>query len=114
MFPWKDGRGSLKVFTDSDRAGDLETRKSISRGIITMGEHCLKTWSTNQSSLAWSSCEAEYYAAVDGASRALGMQAAAKELGIEVGDLLVLGDSNRIGWCEVLRASAWIRPHPSY
>ena len=48
MFPWKDGCGSLKVFTDSDRARDLETRKSISGGVVTMGEHCLKTWSTNQ------------------------------------------------------------------
>ena len=89
MFPWKDGHGLLKVFTDSDWAGDLETRKSTSGGIITIGEHCLKTWSTNQSSPALSSCEAEYYAVVDGASRALGMQTAAKELGIEVGDLSV-------------------------
>ena len=89
MFPWKDGHGSLKVFTDSDWAGDVETRKSTSGGIITIGEHCLKTWSTNQSSPALSSCEAEYYAVVDGASRALGMQTAAKELGIEVGDLSV-------------------------
>ena len=43
IFPWKDGRGSLKVFTDSDCAGDLETKKSTSRGITTLGEHCLKT-----------------------------------------------------------------------
>ena len=54
-----------------------------------LGEHCLKTWSTNQSSPALSSCEAEYYAVVDGASRALGMQTAAKELGITVEDLSV-------------------------
>ena len=32
MFPWKDGHGLLKVFTDSDWAGDLETRKSTSGG----------------------------------------------------------------------------------
>ena len=81
--------GSLKVFTDSDWAGYLETRKSTSGGIITIGEHCLKTWSTNQSSPALSSCEAEYYSVVDGVSRASGMQTAAKELGIEVGDLSV-------------------------
>ena len=49
----------------------------------------MKTWSTNQSSFALSPREAEYHAVVDEASRALGMQTAAKELGIEVGDLSV-------------------------
>ena len=42
MFPLTDGHGSLKVFTDSDWASDVETRKSTSGGIITIGEHCLK------------------------------------------------------------------------
>ena len=68
---------------------DLETRKSTSGGIIMLEEHCLKTWSTNQSSPALRSCEAEHCAVVDGASRALGMQTAAKELGISVEDLSV-------------------------
>ena len=54
-----------------------------------MGEHCIKTWSSTQSSPALSSCEAEYYAMVDGATRVLGLQAAAKELGIVVGDVEV-------------------------
>ena len=54
-FPWKNGHGSWKVFTDSDWAGDLETRKSTSGGIIMLGEHCMKIWSTNQSSPALSS-----------------------------------------------------------
>ena len=47
-----------------------------------MGDHCVKTWSTTQATVALSSCEAEYYALVDGASRTLGLQAAARELGI--------------------------------
>ena len=89
QFPWKDGHGGWKVYTDSDWAGDLETRKSTSGGILMLGQHCLKTWSTTQSSPALSSCEAEYYAVVDGASRALGMQTAAKELGIGVEELTV-------------------------
>ena len=88
-FPWKNGHGGWKVYTDSDWAGDKETRKSTSGGILMLGEHCMKTWSTTQSSPALSSCEAEYYAVVDGASRALGMQTAAKELGIMIDDLAV-------------------------
>ena len=54
-----------------------------------LGEHCIKTWSTTQGSLALSVCEAEYYAVVDGATRALGMQTAAEELGISSGDIVI-------------------------
>ena len=54
-----------------------------------LDDHCLKTWSSTQSSPALSSCEAEYYAVVDGASRGLGMQTAAKELGVDVADMTV-------------------------
>ena len=81
-FPWKDGHGGWRVFVDSDWAGDQATRKSTSGGAVMLGGHCIKTWSTTQSTIALSSCEAEYYALVDGTSRALGLQAAARELGI--------------------------------
>ena len=74
---------------DSDWAGAIHTRKSTSGGIIMLGKHCVRTWSTTQSSPALSSCEAEYYALVDGASRALGVQAAAKELGIVAEDMTI-------------------------
>ena len=71
-YPWKEGHGGWRVCVDSDWAGDVHTRKSTSGGLILLGDHCIKTWSTTQSSPALSSCEAEYYALVDGASRALG------------------------------------------
>ena len=67
---------------DSDWAGDKDTRRSTSGGIIKLGGHCIKTWSSTQSSPVLSSCEAEYYAMVDGASRVLGLEESAKELGI--------------------------------
>ena len=81
-FPWKEGHGGWTVTVDSDWAGDKATRRSTSGGIIRLGNHCLKTWSSTQSTPALSSCEAEYYAMVDGASRVLGLEEAAKELGI--------------------------------
>ena len=46
-------------------------------------------WTRNQRSPALRYLEAEYYAVGDGASRALGMQTAAKALGRTVGDLSV-------------------------
>ena len=88
-FPWKSGHGGWKVWVDSDWAGDLETRKSTSGGIICLGPHCVKTWSSTQSTPALSSCEAEYYALVDGATRVLGLQAAAKELGVVAEEAVV-------------------------
>ena len=81
-FPWKKGPGGWKVTVDSDWAGDRVTRRSTSGGVIRLGDHCLKTWSSTQSSPALSSCEAEYYAMVDGATRMLGLEEAARELGI--------------------------------
>ena len=89
QYPWKEGPGSWTVTVDSDWAGDRDTRKSTSGGIIRLGQHCVKTWSITQSSPALSSCEAEYYALVDGATRALGIQTAAKELGIVSEELIV-------------------------
>ena len=44
---------AVRFSTDSNWAGDLETRKSTRGGIIMLGEHCLKIWSTNQSSPRW-------------------------------------------------------------
>ena len=86
-FPWKCGAGKWKVYTDSDWAGDQKSRKSTSAGIIMLGGHCLRTWSTTQDAIALSSCEAEYYAAVEGATRGLGLRNAAKELGMDIEDM---------------------------
>ena len=66
-YPWTDEVGQWRVCTDSDWAGDLETRKSTSGGILMLGGHCIKTWSCTQDPLAMSSCEAEYYALAEGA-----------------------------------------------
>ena len=55
-FPWKDEVGGWSATVDSDWAGDLKTRKSTSGGIIRLGSHTIKTWSSTQSSPALSSC----------------------------------------------------------
>ena len=82
---------------DSEWAGDRDTRKSTSGGIVRLGSHCIKTWSSTQSSPALSSCEAEYYALVDGATRALGIQEAARELGIVADQLVVEAQTDSSG-----------------
>ena len=46
------------------------------------GGHCLKVWTKKQQVVALSSAESELYAAVKTASEGLGIQSAAKDLGI--------------------------------
>ncbi len=45
----------------------------------------VKTWSTNQPTVALSSAEAEYYGLVKGATNALGIQSYLKDTYVEVG-----------------------------
>ena len=73
----------IKTYVDSDWAGCRKTRKSTSGGVIMFGETAVKGWSSNQAVIALSSGEAEYYAALKGASSALGFKAMLQDLGME-------------------------------
>ena len=78
-----DGIGDeVKIIVDSDWAGCMQTRRSTNGGCIIVGDICLKAWSTTQRVVALSSGEAEYYAAVKGASEGLGFLAGCADLGI--------------------------------
>ena len=72
----------LETCVDSDWAGCVGTRKSTSGGFVILGKHLIKSWSTTQSTIALSSGEAEFYAIVEGASRALGIQALMYDMGM--------------------------------
>ena len=81
-YPWQEEAGCVRVFIDSDWAGDRETRKSTSGGAILIGSHCLRTWSTTQGAIALSSAEAEFYAMTEGVLRAKGVIGTLGELGV--------------------------------
>ena len=51
------------------------------------GKHCLKHWSSTQSSVTLSSGEAEFHGLVKGAAVALGQQALFEDLGLTVMEL---------------------------
>ena len=53
---------SLNCFGDSDFAGDAITRNSTSGGMMMLGDHVIKGWSSNQTVIALSTGEAELYA----------------------------------------------------
>ena len=61
--------------------GRLQEDEEINdRGVLMCGSHCIWTWSLTQGPIALSSAEAEYYAMVVGASRALSVRAVGREI----------------------------------
>ena len=93
-FDGGDGEVSnvLEVYVDSEWAGCKRTRVSTSGGLAVWGSGFLKSWSSSQGSVALSSGEAEFYAAVKGAAEGLGIQALLADLGWNV-EVKLLQDS---------------------
>lgn len=87
----------LQVYVDSDWAGCHRTRKSTNGGCMLLNVTCLKTWSTTQAVRAISSGEAEYYAALTGASMARGFRSMAADLGEDVKIVLRSDSSAALG-----------------
>ena len=83
-FKFQDMPEELHVWVDTDHAGCRETRKSTSGGVMMMGSHCLKHWSTTQAVVSLSSGESEYYGIVRGAAQGFGMKSMWDDLGVAV------------------------------
>ena len=80
LMRWDSG-DNITVMTDSDWAGDKETRKSTSGGCLMAGRTVIGHWSKLQSNVSLSSGEAELNAAVKGISEIIGANELYKELG---------------------------------
>ena len=83
----------IKVYVGSDWAGCRKSRTSTPGGIIYFGGVAVRGWSSNQGVIALSSGEAEYYAALKGASSALGFQSMLRDLGMS-GSITLYTDSS--------------------
>ena len=73
----------IKVYTDSDHAGCLLTRKSTTGFVVMMGQHCIKHGSNLQSTIALSSGESEFYALVRASAIGLSIKALMQDWGAE-------------------------------
>ena len=62
--------------------GEAQCRRSTSGGLIQLGKHLIKSWSSTQHVTARSSGEAEYYAITKGASQGTGVRSMLKDFQI--------------------------------
>ena len=74
----------MTIWTDTDFAGCVKTRKSTSGGVAMLGNHMVKSWCSTQAIVALSSGEAEYYGIVKGASIGIGIRSMLGDFGIDV------------------------------
>ena len=91
-YPFQEA-GTVDCYSDTDWAGCPRTRKSTSGGVILLGEHILKTYSSTQPTVSLSSGEAEFYGVVRASGAALGQQSLFADLGVPL-DVRVWTDSS--------------------
>ena len=72
----------ISTHVDSDWAGCKQTRRSTTGGVMKVGRHVVRTWSSTQPTVATSSGEAELIAISDGAARSLGLKTVMTEMGL--------------------------------
>ena len=85
LYPWRAFIVSLEVYTNSDHAGCLRTRGSLSGGgVIVWGPAFLKAWSRTQTLIALSSGEADLAAVTKVAAEAKGIQSVLADCGVPV------------------------------
>ena len=71
---------AIIIWTDSAFAGCEKSRKTTSAGVVMWSTHLIKSLSTNQAVIAFSSGRSEYYAADKAGSAGLGTEALAEEI----------------------------------
>ena len=89
-FPWQDDSQEVHVYADSDWGGRRGSRKSTSGGLLMLGKHCIKTWSSTQGAVALSSAEAEFYAMIEAVIRGKGILNIMLEMGFLITERIQL------------------------
>ena len=89
LFAFGNMSSEVTVSSDSDWAGDKETRKSSSAGVPLVRRHLLKAHTRKWKIIARSSAEAKLYATALGASEAKGVERMMRDLGFAVKPVLL-------------------------
>ena len=99
QYPWQTPGQQLRVYSDTDYAGCIWTRRSTSGGCASVGRHLIKHWSVTQKTVTLSSGEAELGGVVKGATEAIGLRSLAHDLGLELRIELYADSAAAIGIC---------------
>lgn len=91
----KKGAVHLVGFSDSDLAGDVDTRKSTTGVFFFLGDNLITWQSQKQKVVALSSCEAEYIAATTAACQGVWLARLLAELKGEEADAVTLNVDNQ-------------------
>ena len=83
-FVWQELPSEVLIYSDSDHAGCLRTRKSTSCTMAFFGKHLIRSTSTTQAVISLSTGESEFYAAVKSGSIGLGTVALLKDMGVTI------------------------------
>ena len=92
----------LTVIVDTDFAGCRVSRRSTNGGVIMRGNHCLRHWSSTQTTVALSSGEAELGGLCKGAANGIGMRSVAKDLGVAFKIKMLSDATAALGMCRRL------------
>ena len=79
-FPWQTA-SHIDIYSDTDWAGCPRTHKSTSGRAVMIGSHCIRTYSSTQSTVSLSSGEAECYGMVKGGAAGIGHRAIMSDYG---------------------------------
>lgn len=110
----------MNTLCDTDVAGCAATRRSTGGGVILVGRHAAKHWSTAQTTASLSSGEAEMHGVAKSRANSIGPQALAQDLGIRLGIRLHTGSSAAIGMarrrglgkiCRLDATDLWLQDH---
>ena len=80
-YPWQT-LDTIDVYSDTDWAGCIRTRKSTSGGCVMLGSHLIKSWSSTKAAISLSSGEAEFYGVVKAAGVELGHTSLLNDIGV--------------------------------
>ena len=96
-FDYQVRREEVSGYSDSDWAGCVKTGKSTSGGVMMIGGHLIKSWSSTQKSITLSSGEAELVAAVKMSAELIGMTQLLNDWGIRSHGKVYVDSSAAIG-----------------
>ena len=80
-YRWPEKQEMAAGYSDSDWAGCWRTARSTSGGVLVVGRHLIKSWSSTQKRIALSSGEAELTASVKLITELVGMLQLLKDWG---------------------------------